>query len=260
MLRKEEFKKQYQTGNIILPLKRGHKSFCRRTMSPKKQLTELIGKIKEEVTQNEKALQYLTQLETLLLSEMQEKSGQAKARREKKKDTSENFSLPPDFNLEEGVLALFADGACRGNPGPGAWGAFGQERDGQIFFKETSVNLKTTNNRMELEGAICALIRGREKLEQDFGSKVGASKKIFLYSDSKYVLDGIKSWMPSWKKNSWLKADKTPPMNIDLWKELDVITEWFLSLKLVWVKGHNGHPQNEYCDEMANKALDDSGY
>ena len=113
--------------------------------------------------------------------------------------------------------------------------------------------MTTTNNRMELEGALQAL----EALTRE--DTKALSKSVFLYSDSKYVVDGIEKWVPGWKKRGWKKADKKEPENLALWQELDTVVGKFKKLRFQWVKGHAGHPQNEYCDQLANQALDEAG-
>jgi ribonuclease HI len=138
-------------------------------------------------------------------------------------------------------VEIYTDGACRGNPGPGGWAALlvaGPER------KEVSgAEAATTNNRMELMAAIGGL---------------GALKRrcaVRLYTDSKYVLQGITGWLPNWKARGWLTAAREPVKNQDLWQQLDAAAtaqdiEWH------WVKGHSGHEQNEYVDRLANLAID----
>ncbi|MDB2620564.1 ribonuclease HI [Porticoccaceae bacterium] len=139
-------------------------------------------------------------------------------------------------------VQIFTDGACRGNPGPGGWGAllrFGGEEK-TLFGGEQD----TTNNRMELTAVIEAL---------------GALKRpcdVTLTSDSTYVLKGIQEWMPNWKKRGWKTASKKPVKNIDLWKKLDVlIVEHKIDWQ--WVKGHSGHPENELADQLANQGIDE---
>ena len=166
------------------------------------------------------------------------------------------FPLPPEVEGQEGMFALFSDGACRGNPGPGAWGAMGQNSRGDVLFQSNGVNFATTNNRMELEGAIVALEELERCLEQEGHSLL---RGVFLFSDSKYVVDGITRWVSGWKRRGWKKADKTVPSNLDLWKRLDDTAAKFPCLEFRWVQGHSGHPQNEYVDRLANKALDESG-
>ena len=134
-------------------------------------------------------------------------------------------------------VELFTDGACSGNPGKGGWGAIlryeGHEKE--LSGGET----ETTNNRMELT----AVIRGLEALKEPC--------HVRLTSDSKYVIDAIdKGWVYSWKRNNWRKADKKPALNVDLWERLLPLLERH-QVELVWVKGHQGHPENERCDKMA---------
>lgn len=134
-------------------------------------------------------------------------------------------------------VEIFTDGACSGNPGPGGWGAV--LRYGKSEKELSGGEKETTNNRMELTAAIMALRALKEPC------------KVTLTTDSKYLADGIgKGWAQSWKNNGWRKADKKPALNIDLWEE---ILELFAKhqVTIVWVKGHNGHPENERCDALA---------
>lgn len=166
------------------------------------------------------------------------------------------FPLPDEITGNKNSYALFSDGACRGNPGPGSWGVVGQDSFGNILFEGSQFVKLTTNNIMELEGAIKAL----ELLSKYFQKKsIDKDVDIFLFSDSKYVTDGISKWVPNWKKKGWKKADKKAPENLELWKRLDQLKSEFTSLSFRWVKGHDGHPQNERCDKLANLALDNSG-
>ncbi len=164
----------------------------------------------------------------------------------------EEFPIPPELrDLSEG-LALFSDGACRGNPGPGAFGILIQNARGDIILKSSGVEMQTTNNRMELMG----IIQGLTEID---GMEVDYHKPLFIYSDSKYAVEGMKSWIKGWKERGWKKSDNKVPENVDLWMRLDELMAKFSSLHFVWVKGHAGHPQNEYCDGLCNQALDDSG-
>ena len=134
-------------------------------------------------------------------------------------------------------IDLFTDGACSGNPGPGGWGAVlrynGQEKE--LCGGEAS----TTNNRMELT----AVIEGLSALKEPCD--------VTLTSDSKYVLDAIeKGWARSWKRTGWRKADKKPALNADLWDRLLTLLD-IHTVRLVWVRGHQGHPENERCDQLA---------
>ena len=137
---------------------------------------------------------------------------------------------------------IYTDGACRGNPGPGGWGAVLVYRGKE---KELSGGeAQTTNNRMELTAAVAALSALKEPCE------------ITLTSDSKYLVDGItKGWAVSWKAKGWRKADKSPALNPDLWDQLLTLLERH-EVTFVWVKGHAGHPYNERCDEMATACAD----
>ena len=166
--------------------------------------------------------------------------------------------IPEQIQGKENHFALFSDGACRGNPGPGSWASIGQNSKGEMIFESNGLEILTTNNRMELEGAIVSL-----KELQNHLSTLGIDQKlitVYLFSDSKYVIEGITKWVVGWKNNGWKKADKKEPENLEQWKELDHLKEHFSHLHFEWVKGHAGHPQNERCDELCNIALDEAGY
>ena len=137
---------------------------------------------------------------------------------------------------------IYTDGACRGNPGRGGWGAIlvygGKEKE--ISGGEPM----TTNNRMELMGAISALELLREPCD------------VTLTSDSKYLTDAInKGWLENWKKNGWKKADKKPVLNPELWQRLDALLQTH-TVRFVWVHGHEGHVYNERCDVLATTFAD----
>ncbi|MBT7608174.1 MAG: ribonuclease HI [Bacteriovoracaceae bacterium] len=210
-----------------------------------KTLNELYQAFKEDVDAVE-AVDYLLS-KVNELPEIEAKSNALK----------EEFPLPNEVRNNDDSFAVFSDGACRGNPGPGSWGVMAQDKTGLVIFESSGVDLPTTNNRMELEGAIQGLV-----LLKDHLTELGVfnQAKVFLYSDSKYVVDGISKWVESWKKRGWKKADKKVPENIEQWKQLDTINNEYTDLKFLWVKGHTGHPQNEHCDALANLALDESGY
>ncbi|MGB0453760.1 MAG: ribonuclease HI [Bacteriovoracaceae bacterium] len=157
--------------------------------------------------------------------------------------------------MEPGTFLCFSDGACRGNPGPGGWGYMVQSDRGNLLHEDNGFLEKTTNNQMELTAAIEALdyVTSVESVQENL-----ASPKVILYSDSKYVLDGLNSWVHGWKSRGWKKADKKPPENLELWQRLDALRGGFAEVRTVWVKGHSGHPQNERCDELANMAIDEA--
>ena len=139
-------------------------------------------------------------------------------------------------------VEIFTDGACKGNPGPGGWGALlrinGQSKELKGSEPET------TNNRMEMQAVISAL----ESLKKPC--------MVQLTTDSKYVLDGVKSWMPNWKKRGWKTASKAPVKNKDLWMKIDVLVQAH-DIEWSWVKGHRGHVENERVDQLANDAIDE---
>ncbi|MEL6487351.1 MAG: ribonuclease HI [Pseudomonadota bacterium] len=138
-------------------------------------------------------------------------------------------------------VSIFTDGACKGNPGPGGWGAL--LRMGPHEKELSGAEADTTNNRMEMT----AVIRGLSALTEPCA--------VELYSDSKYVLDGITKWVEGWKKRGWVTSSKKPVRNADLWHELIAAAarhevEWH------WVKGHAGHPENERVDKLASDAAE----
>jgi ribonuclease HI len=161
--------------------------------------------------------------------------------------------VPEEVVASGAALALFTDGACRGNPGPGAWGALIQDSDSEVIWEGSGFDGQTTNNKMELK----AVIEGLKECENLFKQlNLDHKETLLLYSDSKYVLDGLRSWVPGWKSRGWKKADKKAPENLELWQELDQLSQKFPKLLLRWVKGHSGHPQNDYVDGLANRELD----
>ncbi len=169
-----------------------------------------------------------------------------------------SYPMPIEMlNMENGY-AVFSDGACRGNPGPGSWAVVIQNNLGEFVLKSSGVDISTTNNKMELEGVIRGLRGLIEKFVEDGFSQ--SHEPVFVYSDSKYVIDGIDKWVPGWKSRGWKKADNKSPENLELWKELDALKHNFEKIKFLWVRGHDGHPQNELCDQMANLALDEAGF
>ena len=144
--------------------------------------------------------------------------------------------------MVEGAVEIYADGACKGNPGPGGWGVVLRTRGHE---KELcGGEAQTTNNRMELTAVIEALAALKHR------------SKVRVYTDSQYVQKGISEWIHNWKRRGWRTADRKPVKNEDLWRKLDEIArghhvEWH------WVKGHAGHPENERADALANRGIPD---
>ena len=136
---------------------------------------------------------------------------------------------------------LYTDGACKGNPGIGGWGAFIQTKGFETELNGYAPN--TTNNRMEL----IAVIEGLKAIGENIG--------IELTTDSQYVKNGINQWINNWKKNGWKTAAKQPVKNKDLWVELDALVQHH-KIDWKWVKGHSGHPGNEKADQLANEGID----
>jgi ribonuclease HI len=138
------------------------------------------------------------------------------------------------------IVEIYTDGSCLGNPGFGGWAAILLYKEHR---KEISGNeLNTTNNRMEMRAVIEALKTLKKPNEE-----------ILIYTDSKYVMDGITKWIFGWKKNGWKSADKKPVKNLELWQELDFQVSRH-EIKWKWVKGHSGNHFNEAVDELAKKA------
>ena len=135
---------------------------------------------------------------------------------------------------------VFTDGACSGNPGPGGWGAI--LRSGAHEKEISGGERMTTNNRMELMAAIRAL------------EALSKPSTVILHTDSKYVMDGITQWLPRWKKNGWKTADKKPVKNEDLWRALEAECARH-EVTWRWVRGHNGHAENERADALARGGL-----
>jgi ribonuclease HI len=136
-------------------------------------------------------------------------------------------------------VQIFTDGACKGNPGPGGWGAI--LRMGGHEKELSGAEKATTNNRMELTGAIEALKALKRPCD------------VSLHTDSRYVIDGITKWIFGWQKNGWKNASKKPVLNDDLWKDLILATRPH-KIAWIWVKGHDGHPENERADQLASNA------
>lgn len=139
-------------------------------------------------------------------------------------------------------VEIFTDGACRGNPGPGGWGAL--LRYGKIERSLHGGEKLTTNNRMELLAAIEGLAALKEPCE------------VVITTDSQYVRKGITEWLAGWKRNGWRTASKQPVKNADLWQRLDELNQRH-TVEWRWVKGHSGHRENEMADLLANRGIDE---
>ena len=143
---------------------------------------------------------------------------------------------------DETTINIYADGGCRGNPGPGGWGVLLQA--GALEKELCGGEHETTNNRMELT----AVIRSLEALKRP--------SSVNVHTDSQYVQKGISEWIHNWKRNGWRTADKKPVKNADLWQTLDSLAKQH-QIKWIWVKGHAGHPGNERADALANRGIDE---
>ena len=142
--------------------------------------------------------------------------------------------------MSDGIVEIFTDGACSGNPGPGGWGVLlrydGVERELSGFEPET------TNNRMELMAAIAAL------------EQLNRGVRAVVHTDSRYVHDGITLWLPRWKTRGWKTADKKPVKNVDLWRRLETALQRH-QVTWRWIRGHSGHPENERADALARAEI-----
>ena len=141
-------------------------------------------------------------------------------------------------------ITIYTDGACKGNPGEGGWGAFIEYSNEKV--KLYGYEKDTTNNRMEIIAAIEAL------------RSINAQSNIIIYTDSKYLMNGINTWIHGWKKNNWKTSSNKNVKNVDLWKIIDELNSNH-SIEWIWVKGHSGNPGNEMADELANFAIISKG-
>ncbi len=140
------------------------------------------------------------------------------------------------------LIHIYTDGACKGNPGPGGWGALLQYKGRELELCGGEAD--TTNNRMEL----MAVIQGLSALKR--------RSQVLLVTDSKYVMQGMQQWLAGWKQRGWKTASKQPVKNQDLWQQLDALVQQH-DVQWQWVAGHRGHPGNERADDLANKGVEE---
>ena len=138
------------------------------------------------------------------------------------------------------IVDVFTDGACSGNPGPGGWGAI--LRYGAVEKELSGGEAATTNNRMELRAAIAAI------------EAMKSTTHVRLHTDSQYVKNGITTWIHNWKRTGWKTSDKKPVKNVDLWQRLDAAVKSH-KVEWIWVRGHDGHVENERADALARAAI-----
>ena len=152
----------------------------------------------------------------------------------------ESSQNPQLIIIMKNNIVIYTDGACKGNPGEGGWGAVIENK--KSVNKLYGYEKNTTNNRMEIVAAIKALKTFSEKSD------------IIIYTDSKYLMNGINDWINNWKKNNWKTSNKKDVKNVDLWKIIDELNLKH-NIELNWVKGHSGNPGNEMADDLANLAI-----
>ncbi len=148
---------------------------------------------------------------------------------------------PQEKQTEKPAVILYADGACSGNPGPGGWCAILEDPVTGRTFELTGADPQTTNNRMELT----AVLEGLRRLK--------APSRVRVVTDSRYIVDGMKSWIRTWVANGWRTSDRKPVKNRELWEELLRLSKLH-EVRFEWTAGHSGHPENERCDQLAVEA------
>jgi len=150
------------------------------------------------------------------------------------------MTTTPDLKPDLKTVDVFTDGACSGNPGPGGWGAI--LRYGAVEKELSGGEAATTNNRMELMAAIAAI------------EAMKSTTHVRLHTDSQYVKNGITTWIHNWKRTGWKTSDKKPVKNVDLWQRLDAAVKSH-KVEWIWVRGHDGHVENERADALARAAI-----
>ena len=152
--------------------------------------------------------------------------------------------MPANERLKLPRVLLFTDGACSGNPGPGGWAYILEHPGSGKVIEQAGGEPATTNNRMELT----AVIKGLKALDRPC--------RVELYSDSQYVCNGLMQWMDQWKAKGWRRGKRNEPvLNLELWKQLDALRQTF-DVTCHWIRGHDDHPQNERCDQLAVAAAE----
>ncbi len=197
-------------------------------------IPDFLGSVAVEITRSRDQLTVINPTESITTLQAQDSTP---------KTSLKNLPIANPQSLNDSspskIISIHTDGACSKNPGPGGWGVVVHFADGSI--KELGGGLReTTNNQMELQGAIAAL---------EFLATHKQSTPVDLYTDSKYVLDGITKWIKGWKKNGWKTKDNKPVKNQEYWQQLDPLNT--SNIRWHWVEGHSGDPDNERCDAIA---------
>ncbi len=197
-------------------------------------IPDFLGSVAVEITRSRDQLTAINPPESITTSKAQDSTLKTSL---KTLPITNSQSL--DDSSPSKIISIHTDGACSKNPGPGGWGVVVHFSDGST--KELGGGLReTTNNQMELQGAISAL---------EFLASHKQSTPVDLYTDSKYVLDGITKWIKGWKKNGWKTKDNKPVKNQEYWQQLDPLNT--SNIRWHWVEGHSGDPDNERCDAIA---------
>lgn len=170
-----------------------------------------------------------------------------------------DLNLPKELQDKSKAFVIYSDGACRGNPGPGSFATIIyslEKNELNEVYKGSGVQVLTTNNKMEMTG----VLEGLKYLLNNYSLSIFKETPVYVYSDSKYVIEGMNSWILGWKKKDWKKSDGKTPENVLIWQELDELKSQIQNISFHWVKGHDGHIQNEMCDKLCNEALDLAGF
>jgi ribonuclease HI len=202
-------------------------------------IPNFLGSVSVEITRSRDQLTSINTTNTATKSAATAESKQILKPKASPESSITNHQSPTTNSTESRIISIHTDGACSKNPGPGGWGVVVHFSDGST--KELGGGIReTTNNQMELQGAIAAL---------EFLATHKQSTPVDLYTDSKYVLDGITKWIKGWKKNGWKTKDNKPVKNQEFWQQLDPLNS--SNIRWHWVEGHSGDPDNERCDAIA---------